>query len=147
MKQFLDGMKVIAYPGCFILGMITFPAYGVVSGILWGRNVQTIKSPSGEHRAVLLKKNNLADINFIVKVDGERVFVSPDYMSFPDHWYRETLVWDKTGKVVVLELMGKRVFAYDAQSRRALQKGEVNQYKLWPMPSDQNYAEIKDVAE
>ncbi len=147
MKQFLTGMKAIAYPTCFILGMITLPAYGVVSGILWGKNVQTLESPDGVHRAVMLKKYNLADMNFIVKVDGARVYESTDLMSFPDHLYRETLVWDETGRVVVLELMGKRVFAYDTQAKRRLQKGELSQYKLWPMPSDQNYAEIRDIDE
>jgi hypothetical protein len=147
MKQFLEGMKAIAYPACFILGMIAMPAYGVISGIFWGKNVQTLKSPDGVHRAVLLRKHNLADINFIVKVDGERVYESADLMGFPNHWYRETLVWDKTSRIVVLELMGKHVFAYDTQSKRRLQKGELNQYKLWPMPSDQNYAEIKDIDE
>jgi hypothetical protein len=147
MKQFLEGMKVIAYPLCFLLGMAALPVYGVASGILWGRNVQTLKSPGDVHRAVLLKKYNLADINFIVKVDGERVYESADLMGFPDHWYRETLLWDKTGRVVVLELMGKRVFAYDTQSKRRLVKGELSQYKLWPMPSDGNYADIKDMDE
>ncbi|MCA1618104.1 MAG: hypothetical protein LC795_02075 [Acidobacteria bacterium] len=147
MRQFLEGLKVIAYPACFVVGMMATPAYGIFSGVFWGKNIQTLESPNGEHRAVLLKKFNLADINFIVKVDGERVYYSPDLMGFPDRWYRETLVWDKTGRVVVLELMGKRVFAYDTQTKRELQKGELNQYQLWPMPSDHNYADLKDIDE
>jgi|SRR5215204_1118904 len=147
MKQFLKGMKAIAYPACFILGMTVLPTYGVFSGIFWGRNIQTVDAPNDEHRAVLLKKFNLADINFIVKVNGEHVYVSPDLMGFPDRWYRETLVWDKTGRVVMLELMGKRVFAYDTQTKKRLQKGELNQYQFWPMPSDQNYADLKDIDE
>ena len=56
-------------------------------------------------------------------------------------------MWDKTGRVVVLELMGKRVYAYDTQTKKRLQKGELNQYQLWPMPSDQNYADLKDIDE
>jgi hypothetical protein len=147
MKQFLEGMKVIAYSACFLLGMIALPAYGVVIGVLWGRNVQTLRAPETNHSASLLKKYNLADINFIVEVDGERVYRSPDYMPFVDRAYRETLVWDRTGRVVVLELMGKRVFAYDAVARRPLGRGELSQYQLFPMPSDQNYAGIVDIDE
>lgn len=147
MRQFLEGMKALAYPGCFLLGLIAMPAYGVFSGLMWGKNVQTLDAPGGAHRAVLLKKYNLADINFIVQVDGERVYRSPDYMPFPDRWYREALVWDKTGRVVLLELMGKRVFAYDTQNKRELRKGELAQYELWPTPTDQNYADIRDIDE
>ena len=147
MRQFLESMKLVAYPLCFILGMIALPAYGVFSGIFWGKNIQALDSPDGHHRAVLLKQVNLVDINFIVNVDGERVYVSPDLIGSPYHWYRETLVWDKTGRVIVLELMGKRVFAYDTQTKRRLQKGELSQYQLWPVPSDQNYAGLKDIDE
>jgi hypothetical protein len=126
---------------------VTPKIYGAVSGILWGKTVQILYSPDEKHHAALLKKENLADINFIVEVDGRRIYESPDFMPFVDGSYRETLLWDKTGRVVVLELMGKRVFAYDTQARRRLQKGELGQYTLFPLPSDQNYAEISDIDE
>lgn len=145
MKQFLEGMRVIAYPACFLLGMLALPTYGVVSGILWGKTIQTVNAPETNHRASLLKKYNLGDINFIVEVDGERVYRSPDYMPFVNGAYRETLVWDRTGRVVVLELMGKRVFAYDAIARRPLGRGELSQYQLFPTPADQNYADFVDL--
>lgn len=148
MKQkLLRTLVIIGCPACLLLGMITMPAYRIVSGILWGQNIQTLYSSENGHRASLLKKYNLADINFIVKVDGERVYESPDLMPFPDRMYRETLVWDKTGRIVVLELMGKRVFAYDTRTRRRLQKGELNQYTLYPMPSDYVYVDLKDIDE
>lgn len=138
---------ITGYIACLLLGLVAAPVYGVFSGILWGREIQSLKSPDERHKASLLKKYNLADMNFIVKVDGERVYVGSDLMMFPDHMYRETLLWDDTGKVVALELMGKRVFAYDTEARRELGKGELNQYKLHPVPSDQNYAQIKDIDE
>ena len=146
MKKLLTGVKVLAYPACFLLGITLLPTYGIVSG-LWGRNIQTLESPAGDHRVSLLKKHNLADINFIVKVDGVRVYESPDLMPFPDRLYRETLVWDKTGKIVVLELMGKRVFAYDVVNKRRLGKGELAQYQLYPVPSDYVYVNLKDIDE
>ena len=86
--------------------------------------------------AKLLKKHNLGDINFIVKVDGERVYESSDLMPFPDHVYRETLLWDKTDTVVVLELMGKRVFAYNADEKREVVKGELANYEFYPTLAD-----------
>jgi hypothetical protein len=66
-------------------------------------------------------------------------------MPFRDRSYRETLVWDKSGHIVVLELMGKRVFAYDAVNKRRLGKGELSKYQLYPMPSDYVYVELKDI--
>ena len=94
----------------------------------------------------MLRKHNLADINFRMKVDGESVYESPDLMGFPDHLYRETLVWDKSGTVVVLELMGKRVFAYNADDKRPLVKGEIPNYEFYPTLSDNYfYADLLDI--
>ncbi len=146
MKQkLLRFLVLFGCPACLLIGAATLPAYGVISGILWGRNVQTITSSDGEHRAVLLRKENLADINFIVKVDGKTVYRSPDLMPFSDRKYRETLLWDKTERIVVLELMGKRVFAYDTVTDNKLGKGEIGTYTLYPMPSDYVYIDLKDI--
>ena len=123
------------------------PVYGFVSGELWGKNIQTLESPHNEHNASLLKKYNLADINFIVKVDGVRVYESPDLIPFSDRSYREALVWDKTGRIVMLELLGKRVFAYDAVAKRSLGRGELKNYQMYPMSSDNVYVYLKDIDE
>ena len=72
---------------------------------------------------------------------------SPDLMPFFDHEYRETLVWDTTGRIVVLELMAKHVFAYDAKEHRPLRKGELVRYTLYPQPTDYVYVELKDIDE
>lgn len=132
--------------GIFV-GLIANPIYQIVIGIVSGRHLQTLHAPETNHQAVLLKKHNLADINFVVKVDGKRVYFSSDYIPYPDHLYRETLVWDKTGRIVVLELMGKRVFAYDAEEQRGLKKGEIDKYVFYPAQNDVNYAQIKDINE
>lgn len=148
MKQkLLRSLVIIGCPACLLLGMLAMPVYRVVSGIFWGQNIQNLNAPEGRHRASLLKRFNLADINFIVKVDGERVYESADLIPFTDRSYRETLVWDKTGKIVVLELMGKRVFAYNVVNRKRLGKGELSQYKLYPMPTDYVYTDLKDIDE
>lgn len=144
----LNKIKTAGYFACLLLGIgfgiIAMPVYRVVTGIIGGRTVQTISSPNG-NQAVLYKKHNLADVNFKVAVGGETVYVSPDLMPFPDGMYRETLVWDETGRVVVLELMGKRVFAYDIVEKRKLVKGELSQYKLYPTTNEYVYVYLKDI--
>lgn len=130
-----------------LIGLIYVPVYKFGTSIWGGRHIQTLVSPNGRHSADLLRKHNLADFNFIVKVDGNRVFESPDLAGFPDNLYRETLVWDKTGRIVVLELMGKRVFAYDTREARNLGKGELRQYEFYPMPNDYFYVYLKDIDE
>lgn len=130
----------------FALCTIAFPVYNFVTSFFYGTEIQRLRSGIG-HSALLYKKGIIVDINFVVTVDGKQVYVSPDYAAFQDRLYRETLVWDKTGQIVVLELMGKRVFAYNARERRELQKGELSKYKFYPMPSDTNYAPIKDIEE
>ena len=129
-----------------VIGLLGWPFYWVATGLVTGRNIQTLESPKNMHSAQLLKKINLADINYIVKVDGRRVFVSPDLMNFPDHLYRETLVWDETGTVVVFEQMGRRIFAYNAAEKRELNKGELADYKFYPALADNYfYTTLKDL--
>ncbi|MBK7394378.1 MAG: hypothetical protein IPI64_13960 [Chloracidobacterium sp.] len=131
-----------------ILGWISWPAYRIGTGLIGGRHVQTLDAPKGPHSASLLKKHNLSDINFIVKVDGDTVYVSPDFMGFPDHIYRETLVWDESGSVVVFEMMGKRVFAFDANEKRKLGKGALAGHKFYPSLTDNYfYAFVRDIDE
>jgi hypothetical protein len=50
--------------------------------------------------------------------------------------YRETLLWDKSGKVVVLEVLGIWVFAYDAESKRKVGPEELNKYEFSPRLGD-----------
>ena len=113
------------------------------------RKLQELPSPgSGRHVAALYKKNNLGDSNFIVKIDGNTVFVSSDYATFPDGQYRETLLWDKTGRVLVLELMGKRVFAIESDTGKKLKGSELLGIEFRPLPSDDDfYAPLRELSE
>jgi hypothetical protein len=141
-------LQYLGYPLCFLIGLALEPAYEIVSGVGWGRTIQIVNSNSGAHQAVLAKKHNLADMNFIVKVDGKRVYISPDYVNYPDNYYQENLQWDITGKVVVLQLIGKRVFAYDTVTQQGLKKGDLERYQFLPTKSPvENYAPITDLDE
>lgn len=143
--------KAAGFFACVTVGIFTGllinPFYQIAASITIGRSIQPLYSPSRNHKAVLLRKHNLADFNFIVKVDGDKVYQSPDLCGGGDHSFRETLVWDKTGQVVILELMGKRVFAYDAVNKRNLEKGELNQYEFSPMPGDYFCIYLRDIDE
>ena len=146
----LNRIKLANYSFCLFvdiaLGVIVMPAYKIATNIFGGRTLQTVWSDSGHH-AFLNKQYSLMNINFKVGVDGEIVYISPDVINFPDGMYRETLIWDETGRIVVLELMGKRVFAYDAVEKRKLGKGELSQYKLYPTTSENVLEELHDIDE
>jgi hypothetical protein len=104
------------------------------------RKIQTLESPNRKDSATLYKINGLGDINFIVKVNGVQVYRTGDLETLPDHLYRETLLWDKKGEVLVLELMGKKVFAYNTAINKALYKGELRDYSLSPLPTDDRFS-------
>lgn len=157
------GNKVICYLLIGILSLITaslisgmilqeitrndYIVFAVSSGIIGARQIQKLESPSNRSDiATLHKTNGLGDLSFIVKLNGIEIYHSPDYAALPDHLYRETLLWDKTGEVIVFELMGKRVFAFNTRTKKILQKGELGQYVFFPMPTDNKlYAPIKDI--
>ena len=141
--------RFLKYFACFVLGalfsLVQIPIYCFVSSITVGKHVQTLVSPDERHTAVLLSKHNLADFNFIVKVDGVKVYESPDLWGRDDHFFREQLIWDKTSRVVVLEIMGKRVFAYNADAQETLAKGQLSGYKFYPMPNDYFCVYLRDI--
>ena len=149
----MKGRKIAVFLGILgvlfvgvLLGLAANSIYAIATSLIGGRNIQTLGTASERHTAKLLKKHNLADINFIVKVDGVHVYESYDLMPFPDHIYRETLLWDKSETVVVLELMGRRIFAYNADEKREMVKGELANYEFYPTLADHYfYAELVDV--
>ncbi|MEJ7624483.1 MAG: hypothetical protein WKF34_10875 [Pyrinomonadaceae bacterium] len=85
--------------------------------------VQNKLSPTGSHRAKLVRHQGI-DVNFKVVVDGETIYYSPDFAPV-EFDFREQITWDKTGNVVVLEVAGKRLFAYDAKQKRQLADDEL----------------------
>ncbi|MCI0349458.1 MAG: hypothetical protein L0Z53_08535 [Acidobacteriales bacterium] len=92
--------------------------------------VQTKVSPNGSYRAKLVRIDSI-DVNFKVFVDGERVYWSSDFAPVRQD-FREQINWDATGNIVVLEVGGQRLFAYDARQKRALTAGETLAVKYPP---------------
>lgn len=103
--------------------------------VFWPSRIklQTLRSPNGLHTADLVRSDHL-DRNYVVRVDGSRVYVSPDFAPRHDLPYRETLVWDKTGRVVVLEIARHRIFGYNAEKRVRLSDEELLAVEFPPDP-------------
>lgn len=145
---------IVLSSGSLISGMILqevtrndYIVFAVSSGIFGARQIQKLESPNhGSNIATLHKTNGLGDLNFIVKLNSAEIYHSPDYPAFPDHLYRETLMWDKTGEVLVFELMGKRVFAFNTVTKKQLEKGELSKFILFPLTTENKInVQLKDI--
>lgn len=83
-----------------------------------GKTVMVRENPEGTQRARLGCKSWI-DLNYLLSVDGETVYHSPDFR--PKRFdYREQLLWDVSGRVVVFVVAERRIFGYDAAARKAL---------------------------
>lgn len=102
------------------------------------RTVQIFRSPESAHTATLVRIDSI-DTNFDVKVDGERVYRSPDFV--PDYTvdFHERLVWDKKGQIVVFEVAGRRLFGYDVNNKRNLSDKELLKVEYAPEPNEWEY--------
>ena len=92
--------------------------------------IQTKLNPKGSHKAKLVRHQGI-DVNFRVVVDGETIYYSPDFAPV-DFDFREQIAWDKTGNIVVLEVAGKRLFAYDAEQKWQLSNNELLSVEYMP---------------
>ena len=100
--------------------------------------VQILRSPEGAHIAELRRADGI-DLNFYVKVNGKLVYRSPDFAPNSRVDFHERLVWDKSGKVVVLKVTGRRLFGYDAYNKRPLSDKELLEVEFAPEPNDWEY--------
>ena len=107
--------------------------------------IQNKSNSTNSHRAKLIRHQAI-DVNFKVVVDGEQVYFSPDFAPV-DFDFREQIAWDKTGNIIILEVAGKRLFAYDAERKRQLSDGEMLSVEYTPfleyryegkLPEEQN---------
>ena len=86
-------------------------------------HVMTKTSPDGRHSAKLHRYQAI-DVNFNVSVDGTSVFYSPDFAPV-DADFREQIAWTSDGKIVVLEVGGKRLFGFHVVDNRSLTDEEL----------------------
>lgn len=121
---------VLSYPllAVLFLKFFVFPT----------RTIQILRSPDYKHKVVLRRMDGI-DLVFFVKVDGQKVYSSPDFAPNRKVDFRERLVWDKTGAVVVLEVMGRRLFGFDVKGQRPLSDLELLSVEYAPEPNQWEY--------
>ena len=93
------------------------------------RLVQVLRSSDAQHSAELRRIEGL-DVNFLVFLNGKRVHRSHDCSPNKSIPFRETLAWDNTGKILVLQLAGRTVFAVDVHSGQEVHSRDFGTIKL-----------------
>ncbi len=112
----------------FILKSPVFISVLILSAVIsiWfflPNTVQQTTNLAKTHTAKLVRHDGI-DVNFKVVIDGEDVFYSPDFAPVEDD-FRERLIWNEQGNVIVLEVAGKRLFGYDVIEKRKLSNKEL----------------------
>ncbi len=119
------GSKIVIALVLFIGGLFAAFYY-----LFAPKTIQSKTNPKGSHTATLVRHQGI-DVNFKVLADGERVYYSPDFAPV-EFDFREQIAWDKTGNIIILEVAGKRLFAYDAEQKRQLTDSELLSVEYTP---------------
>jgi hypothetical protein len=115
------------------LGLLIIVGCPILFVLSLSRTLQEAQSPDGQRRVELIRIDGL-DRNYIIRVDGTRVWNSPDFSPRDDIPYREALVWNATGNVVVFEVANHRVCGIDVNAKRVLTDAELLALELAPEP-------------
>jgi hypothetical protein len=128
--------------------VILAAAYFVLPRLLGVETLTTIekRSPDRKHVARLRTIEGGLDVNVILEVDGKHVYGSPDFAAPAHVDFQERLVWDRTGKIVLVELAGKRVFGYHVAQQRPLRVNELSIVQLAPFSELRLAVDIPGIA-
>jgi len=102
----------------------------------FGHAIQTASSPKNNHVAVLRSHFGLFDYDLSVSVDGVSLYRSSDIQGTSPVQLRAVLIWDRTGRILAYEELGKIKFAYDVDEKRGVDLSELEQYCLSPMSEE-----------
>ena len=127
MKTQTVALAIVVVFGLFMVGS-TIVAFWPTRIML-----QVTTSPDKKH-TVRLARNDAIDRNYSIRLDGKVIYRSPDFSPRRDIPYREALLWDNTGHIVVLEVARHRIFGYDVQEGRRLGDDELLAVELSPEP-------------
>ena len=143
----MNGKRKSIAVAVIIAGAIfAFGAYQVVQfqrafGVKDQRVVQILESSDSQIKAELIRRYAFLDLNFIIKLNGEKIFTSPDFKQTYKIPFRETILWDKTGKNLIFEIGGHRLFAYNVAMKRQLSDKELLSLQVQnPKPEDFSYS-------
>jgi hypothetical protein len=114
--------KIAGYFICFVLGIIftilITPVLAIFKEPLFGYEIQSMASFPYGHMARLYTNPGLGNQNFTLEIDGKNVWNSVDAVGGD---LDEKLIWDKTGRIISVELAGKKVFSYDAEFKKRIE--------------------------
>ncbi len=109
-----------------------------ISSLFPTRTVQVLYSPDYDNKAVL-KRTDGIDLTFTVIVNGRKVYSSPDFAPDSRIDFRERIVWDRSGNVVILEVAGKRLFGYNVKMQKPLSDNDLLFIEYPPEPNEWEY--------
>ena len=121
--------KTITHLFLFVTGFVAATLWQGFKSRVYFRPVQRLASLDRTHLAILERVDNI-DLNFRILLDGQKIYHSPDFKPNSSLPFRETLLWDITGKQLLFEITGRRLFGYDVQKQRVLSGAEVLQAKV-----------------
>jgi hypothetical protein len=123
--------KTLLIPGSvMVVAALALVYFGSIFYFTMASTVMTKSSPDGLHAAKLSRMQAI-DVNFIVSIDGSRVYWSPDFAPVRAD-FREQLIWDTNSEAVVLEVAGRRIFGYHIIAKRQLTDAELSKIELTP---------------
>ena len=128
----LNKMRAVAL-GSFLIGIVVTLTTHWFLNRWTGDTVQRLCTVDHKHCAEL-KRRMFLDLNFLVKLNGKNIFMTEDFMPNDTLPHRETLVWDDSGKILLLEIAGRRIYGYDTEAGRQLRNDELLAIKVSPIP-------------
>ena len=82
--------------------------------------IQILETQDHAHTVKLYRLYGYIDVNFRIELDGKRIYWSPDCAPDKSLPFRETMAWDETGNILVFQLAGRNVYAYNLVTSEAI---------------------------
>lgn len=138
------GSYLFVAVGSIVLAAVGWFGVQAARYFFFGLPIETVVSRESGNVAVLREHFGIIDYNLSIDVNGRSVYRSGDIQGFSPSQLRATLVWDKTGRVVILEMMGKPRFAYDAVTNQQIERGGLAGLEFYPMPGDYPFTGLNE---
>jgi len=112
------------------VGAFAFIQFQRAFGVKDKRVVQILESPDKQHKAELIRRHDLFDLNFFIQLDGEQIYRSEDFRPNDTIPFRETILWDVTEQNLIFEIGGYRLFGYNLAAKHRLSDKELLSLKV-----------------
>lgn len=143
MQKIRRGNPIALFIGLVVCGIAVYQLvqFQRAFGVKDQRVVQILESQDRALRAELIRKYEFLDLNFILRLNGETIYTSPDFRQSYKIPFRETILWDTTGKNLIFEVGGHRLFGYDVIAHKKLSDKQLLSLRIrTPRPEDFGYS-------